>query len=208
MIKKTLAALAAVIVAGCATPVAKEASMDWPAFIASVPGSVIVDDKRLKAKYRTTTIKLFPYKAYDDYPTKTFYGNTYDYTTKLKEVWRGFGRWCRSHDGKYETDWVVRLDGLTHYDLTPDLPDSAKPFYQNWKHHGNKTFFCFDAQQQLMGAMVTTADKGFDSNAIIAFYTHKEMAQFVGFRDYCIPHQRSATRPPLASSSICDHRSC
>jgi hypothetical protein len=76
MKKKTLAALAAVIVAGCAAPL-PEASMDWPAFIASVPDAVIGD-----AEYKTPTLKRSAHRAN---------------TPGLEQTKASFGTWCKAH---------------------------------------------------------------------------------------------------------------
>ena len=92
MTLKKLAALAVMIVAGCAAPVTKEALMDWSAFIASVPGSVIGD-----ADYKTPTLKRSAHRTN---------------TPGLEQTRTSFGAWCQTHGGKTSNMPPVQSTGL------------------------------------------------------------------------------------------------
>lgn len=168
--KRAVVSAVAVIVAGCATPVPKEASMDWPAFIASVPGSVIGD-----VDYKTTTLKRSAHRAN---------------TPGLQQTKASFGSWCKAHGGKAANMPPLRSTGVAQsfYDAASAWSNQELVLYG--ERYGNTSLFCFDAQSQLVAVMLVRAYGGYRNGPyepdklpapVIAFYTPEQAAQFADF---------------------------
>lgn len=170
MKKKTLAALAAVIVAGCAAPVAREASMDWPAFIASVPGTVIGD-----AEYKTPTLKRSAHRAN---------------TPGLEQTKASFGSWCKAHGGKAANMPPLQSTGTAQSFYGAASSWSNQELVLYGERYGSTSLFCFDAQQQLTAVMMVRTYGGYRNGPyepdklpapVIAFYTPEQASQFADF---------------------------
>lgn len=167
---RKLAALVAVIVAGCATPVPKETSMDWPAFIASVPGSVIGD-----ADYKTTTLKRSAHRAN---------------TPGIEQTKASFGIWCKTHGGKVANMPPLRSTGVAQSFYGAASAWSNQELVLYGERYGSTSLFCFDAQSQLTAVMMVRTYGGYRNGPyepdklpapVIAFYTPEQAAQFADF---------------------------
>lgn len=182
MTNKTIAALAAVLVAGCAAPVAREASMDWPAFIASVPGTVIGD-----VEYKTPTLKRSAYRAN---------------TPGLEQTKASFGAWCKAHGGK-AANMPLQATGVaqTFYGAASAWSNQELVLYG--ERYGSTALFCFDAQQQLTAVMMVRTYGGYRNGPyepdklpapVIAFYTPEQAAQFADFYNQKEKERAEASR--------------
>lgn len=180
---RKLAALAATIVAGCATPVPKETSMDWPAFIASVPGAPIQD-----ADYKTPTLKRSAYRAN---------------TPGLEQTKASFGSWCKGHGGKASDMPPLQSTGVAQsfYGATSAWSNQELVLYG--ERYYNTPLFCFDAQSQLTAVMMVRAYNGYRNGPyepdklpapVIAFYTPEQAAQFADFYNAKEKERAEATR--------------
>lgn len=167
---KKLMALAAVIVAGCATPIPKEASMDWAAFIASVQGSVIGD-----ADYKTPTLKRSAYRAN---------------TQGLEQTKTSFGAWCKAHEGKASDTPPLQSTGVAQSFYGAASAWSNQELVLYGDRYSNASLFCFDAQSQLTAVMLVRTYGGYRNGPydpdklptpVIAFYTPEQAAQFADF---------------------------
>ena len=171
MTMRTLAALAAaVIVAGCAAPVAREASMDWPAFIASVPGTVIGD-----ADYKTPTLKRSAHRAN---------------TPGLEQTKASFGTWCKARGGKAANMPPLQSTGVAQSFYGAASAWSNQELVLYGERYGSTSLFCFDAQQQLTAVMMVRTYGGYRNGPyepdklpapVIAFYTPEQAAQFADY---------------------------
>lgn len=186
MTKKTLAALAAVIVAGCAAPVAREASMDWPAFIASVPGTVIGD-----AEYKTPTLKRSAYRAN---------------TPGLEQTKASFGTWCKARGGKAANMPPLQSAGVAQSFYGAASAWSNQELVLYGERYGSTSLFCFDAQQQLTAVMMVRTYGGYRNGPyepdklpapVIAFYTPEQAAQFADFYNQKEKERAEASRKDL-----------
>lgn len=183
MTKETLAALAAVIVAGCAAPTASEASMDWPAFIASVPGTAISD-----AAYKTPTLKRSTYRA-----------NTPD----LEQAKASFGTWCKAHGGKAANMPPLQSTGTAQSFYSAASAWSNQELVLYGERYRSTSLFCFDAQQQLTAVMMVRTYSGhrdgpYEPDKLpapaIAFYTPEQAVQFANFYNQKEKERAAASR--------------
>jgi hypothetical protein len=162
---RTLAVVSALLLTGCAAPVPKEASMDWPAFIASVPGSSTFDEK-----YMTSTVKNSAYH----------FG-----TPSLDRTQRSFVIWCEAQKGQVPKGAVFQN---SFYQTAVDWNHQDNAFFNRLYH--STPSVCVDDQGQLMAAMLVHQYKGVLGmplpesrlpGPVIAFYTREQAAQFVDF---------------------------
>lgn len=167
---KRVGALAALIVTGCAAPVAREASMDWPAFIASVPGTVIGD-----AEYKTPTLKRSAHRAN---------------TPGLEQTKASFGTWCKAHGGKAANMPPLQSTGTAQSFYGAASAWSNQELVLYGERYGSTSLFCFDAQQQLTAVMMVRTYSGYRNGPyepdkwpapVIAFYTPEQAAQFADY---------------------------
>ncbi|MBU0915560.1 hypothetical protein [Aquabacterium parvum] len=176
MTKMTLAALAAVIVAGCAAPVAREASMDWPAFIASVPGTVIGD-----AEYKTPTLKRSAYRAN---------------TPGLEQTKASFGAWCQAHGGKALNVPLPQTGGVAQSFYAAVSAWANQELVLYGQRYGHTTLLCLDGKAsltgpaQLIAVMLVRTYSGYRNGPyepeklpapVIAFYTPEQASKFADF---------------------------
>ncbi|MDR9834709.1 hypothetical protein [Herbaspirillum huttiense] len=163
-----LAALAAAILAGCALP--REAMMDWPGFIASVPGTLISD-----ASFKTPTLKQSHHR---------------NNTPGLELSKTSFDTWCEYHGGRSSNmpPWNSTNVAKSFYD------GAAAWSNQEWALHGRRhdftSLFCLDSDQQLMAVMLLRSDGGTRQAPyapdewpapVIAFYTPYQATQFADY---------------------------
>jgi hypothetical protein len=175
MTMRKLAALAAVIVAGCAAPVAREAAMDWPAFIASVPGAVVAD-----ADYRTPTLKRSAHRAN---------------TAGLEQTKASFGAWCQAHGGKVLGVPPPQSGGVAQSFYAAASAWANQELVLYGQRYGHTSLFCLDGRASLAGparltVMLVRAYSGSRNGPyepdklpapVIAFYTSEQAAQFADF---------------------------
>ena len=170
MTLKMLTALAAVLMAGGATHVARQSSMDWPAFIASVPGTVIG-----AVEYMTPTLKRSVYRAG---------------TPDLEQTKASFDTWCRARGGKASNMPPLQSTGLAQsfYAAASAWSNQDLVFYG--ERYSSMSQFCFDAQQQLTTVMMVRTYGGNRNRPyepdkslapVIAFYTPEQAVQFADF---------------------------
>lgn len=165
---RTLAFVSVLLVTGCAAPVPKEASMDWPAFIASVPGPLIFDEK-----YQTSTIKNSPYRAG---------------TSSLERIERSFVTWCNGQNGKTPNPLEGKGAGQSFYQTAVDWNHQERAFFSQL-YQGTPNI-CVDGRGQLIAAIFVHQYNGylgmtFEANKlpgpVIAFYTPEQAVQFEEF---------------------------
>lgn len=170
MTKQTLVAFAAVIMAGCAAPIAREASMDWATFITSVPGTMIGD-----ATYKTPTLKRSAYRAD---------------TPGLEQTKDSFGAWCKTHHGKAVNMPPLHSTGITQSFYNAARAWSNQELVLNDNRYRVTTLFCLDTQQLLTAVMMVRSHDGYRHGPYepdklpaptIAFYTPAQAAQFADF---------------------------
>lgn len=186
MTMRKLAALAAVIVAGCAAPVAREAAMDWPEFIASVPGAVIAD-----AAYKTPTLKRSAHRAN---------------TPGLEQTKASFGTWCKARGGKAANMPPLQSTGVAQSFYGAASAWSNQELVLYGERYGSTSLFCFDAQQQLTAVMMVRTYGGYRNGPyepdklpapVIAFYTPEQAAQFADFYNAKEKERAEASRKDL-----------
>ncbi|MFM2448855.1 MAG: hypothetical protein RIS44_1305 [Pseudomonadota bacterium] len=182
---KNLLAVAATLVAGCATQVPKEASMDWPAFIASVPGSLIAD-----ADYKTPTLKRSVYRAN---------------TPALEQTKVSFGTWCKAQGGK-ASNTPVYFSGVAHSFSDAAVAWSNQALVLYGERYSHSYLFCFNAQEQLRAVMLVRGYSGRRDGPyepdklpapVIAFYTPEQAASFADFYNTKEKERAEASRKDL-----------
>ena len=165
---RTLAVVTALLLTGCAAPVPKEASMNWTAFIASVPGSAIVDEK-----YKTSTVKNSAYR--------------FD-TPSLDRTQRSFVNWCEAQKGKVPNSSQGIGFQNSFYQTAVDWNHQEQAFFN--RLYISTPSVCVDDRGQLVAAMLVHQYNGerwmsLPENRlpapVIAFYTREQAAQFVDF---------------------------
>ncbi|WP_431257632.1 hypothetical protein ACQ86G_23890 [Roseateles chitinivorans] len=170
MTLKILTALAAVIVVGCAAPVARETSMDWPAFIASVPGTVIGGDE-----YKTPMLK------------RSVHGAN---TPGLEQTKASFDIWCRAGGGKTSNMPPLQSTGVAQSFYAAASAWANQDLVSYGERYSSTSQFCFDAQQQLTTVMMVRIYGGNRNHPyephklpapVIAFYTPEQAVQFADF---------------------------
>lgn len=167
---KRLALLASLTMAGCATPLPKEATMDWAAFITSVPGSAISD-----LDYRTSTLKRSAHRAN---------------TPGLSQTKASFGAWCQTHGGKSTDTPLSRGTDVAQSFYAAAAAWSNQDLVLRGERYSSTSLFCFDGQAQLMAVMFVRTYGGYRNARyepdklpapVIAFYTPEQAAQFADF---------------------------
>lgn len=167
---KRLAALASLIMVGCATPPPKESAMDWAAFIASVQGSAISD-----VDYKTSTLKRSAHRAN---------------TPGLAQTKASFGAWCQTHGGTAADIPPPRGTGVAQSFHVAAAAWSNQDLVLRGDRYSSTSLFCFDGQAQLMAVMFVRTYGGYRNSRyepdklpapVIAFYTPEQAAQFADF---------------------------
>ncbi len=139
--------------------------MDWPAFIASVPGSSTFDEK-----YMTSTVKNSAHH----------FGSP-----SLDRTQRSFVIWCEAQKGKVPKG--VGFQNL-FYQTAVDWNQQEQAFFN--RLYRSTPSVCVDDRGQLMAAMLVHQYSGerrmpLPENRlpgpVIAFYTAEQAAQFVDF---------------------------
>lgn len=157
-----------VFMTGCVAPSSKEASMDWAAFIESVPGKPDFDDK-----YKTPTIKTSAYR--------------YD-APSLDQIEHRFVRWCQAQNGKVPNSSSSSGAALSFQQATVDWNHQEQAFSKQL--YAGKTNVCVDASGKLVFAMLVHQYNGYLGMPIeqsrlpapvVAFYTAEQAVQFVDF---------------------------
>ena len=168
---RKLAVLAAVIVAGCAAPAPKEASMDWPAFIAAVPGTPIND-----VEYKTPALKRSAHRAN---------------SLGLEQTKASFGAWCKAHRGKSaDMPSLQTAEGgaQSFFAAASVWTNQELVLYGN--RYGNTTLFCFDDKSQLTAVMLVRSNGGYRNDQyepdklpapVVALYTPAQAREFADF---------------------------
>lgn len=171
MSKKSLAAIAVMTFAGCATPAPKEALMDWSSFIASVPGNSIID-----ADYKTPTLKRSAHRAN---------------TLGLEQTKASFGLWCKAHGGQLSNLPPLQNTGAARIFYGAATAWSNQELVLNGQRYSNTPLFCINGQEQLTAAILIRAYGGYRNTPyqppdkqpapVLAFYTPEQATQFADF---------------------------
>lgn len=165
---RTLAVVSALLLTGCAAPVPKEASMDWPAFIASVPGSSTFDEK-----YKTSTVKNSAYH----------FGSP-----SLDRTQRSFVIWCETQKGRVSNSSHGVAFQNPFWKTAVDWNLQERAFF--YRLYTSNPIACVDDRDQLIAAMLVHQYRGEvgmpleehrQPGPVIAFYTREQAAQFVDF---------------------------
>lgn len=144
--------------------------MDWAAFIASVPGSVISD-----GDYQTSTLKRSAYRSN---------------TPGLDQVKASFGVWCQTHGGNASNAPPLSGAGVAQSFYGAASAWSNQELARLGDRYSSTSLFCFDAQAQLMAVMMVRAYGGYRLDRyepeklpapVIAFYTPEQAVQFADF---------------------------
>jgi len=138
--QKLLLVASASIIAGCAGA-PKEAAMDWPSFIASVPGRQIQNER----EYKTTSVKQSAYKAN---------------SPGLEQIKERFSTWCKGQQGKSST--APNQDATARSFAQASSSWFNQVFVQFGDRYYKTTIYCADAKaQNLLAIMLIDAYAGY-----------------------------------------------
>lgn len=165
--------------------------MDWPAFIAAMPGNAIDG-----AEYKTTTVKQSAYPAN---------------SPGLEQSKERFVVWCKAHGGASTTIPGIQTPTPARTFFTAVSAWSNQELVLYGNRYTNWTYFCHEAKtQELTAVLLVRAfggyrDAPYDPNKlpapVFAFYTPAQASEFADF------YNQKEKERALAAQQVSQQRS-